>query len=166
MLYPVVSAPSLYPVHNPLLLVFYHTKRDTYLGQLLETQLQTLDWRHSLLVPDLCHGPSLGCFLLLSAFLLLLILDFMMIVVGWAERQVCCGGLMWLIRTPRSHTLLQKLQKISNFCNNFCNLSCKMTSMYHRNGQHITTFSVIHDHGIFHATNSSVAFATMVAKPA
>ena len=49
--------------------------------QLLETQLQMLDWRHSLLVPDLCHGPSLGCFLLFSACLLLLILSFMIMII-------------------------------------------------------------------------------------
>ena len=37
----VVSAPSIYPVHNPLLLVFYHTKRDVYLGR--HTQADVVD---------------------------------------------------------------------------------------------------------------------------
>ena len=73
----VVAVADLVVVAADVVLVAEADRRPLA-RQLLETQpqLQTLDWRHSLLVPDLCHGPSLGCFLLLSTFLLLLILSF------------------------------------------------------------------------------------------
>ena len=66
----------------------------------------------------------------------------------------------------RSHTRLQKLQNSSDFCNPFCNFGCKTAPTYHDILEHTTTFCVIHDHGIYHGMNSSVAFATSVAKPA
>ena len=46
-------------------------------------------------------------------------------------------------------TLLQKLQKASDFCNNFCNNGCKKTSKYPQIEQDITDFSVVYSQGIF-----------------
>ena len=60
---------------------------------------------------------------------------------------------------------LQKLQNASDFCNHFCNFGCKAGPKYHDILEHTTIFCVIHDYGMWHPTNSSVAFATSVAKP-
>ena len=74
------------------------------------------------------------------------------------------GALVIDTNSVQSHFLVAKLKKHSDFCNHFCNSGCKMAITYHRNDRSITAFSVILDHGIFHVTNSSVAFATTVAK--
>ena len=118
----VVSAPSLYPVHNPLLLVFYHTKRDAYLGRHTQADVYRIDISF-----DISHTIRFSCPMRSSYN----VCCYRRVVLGVVYNSTLVIGArsdgievwpMTDLRSALSHCVyfgLQKLQKASDFATIF-----------------------------------------------